>query len=50
MKNTANQNNGKNQKNIHTYGWPWETGRDLSAGVLTGEQDVSGLLSQTIQP
>lgn len=37
-------------KNIHTYGWPWETGRDLSAGVVSGEQDVSGLLSQTMQP
>lgn len=37
-------------KTIHTCEWLWETDRDLSAGVLSGEQDVSGLLDQTIQP
>ena len=37
-------------KNIHTYGWLCETGRNLSAGLSSGEQDVSGLLSQAIQP
>lgn len=37
-------------KTIHTCEWLWETDGDLSAGVLSGDQDVSGLLDQTIQP